>query len=283
MSALQKTLENFIERWRYRRREAARRPEVLRKYYQWESVSGKRVRVYYVPPKADLQEIKRIVEGCDETQKQIGELLGIKISRRRVSIFLYPDDHSFRRCEQIQGRPRFSGITRGNNISLPYEMWSSIAKTLAHELTHVISRRYCGKPSLRLLEEGLAMYVDNQLYPDTEKGFIPQLDLPLHQLANPEILGKFMDDYMRCSEAYAYAHVFGTYLIDRYGMAAFLCLLKASASRKWQKREKRFIVALQRIYGLTVEDLEHQWRQESACSLIGSLCRIKQTESGPGW
>jgi hypothetical protein len=264
LSALQEALENFIQGWQQRRREAARRPEVLRKWYTWESVRGKRVQVYYVPSRIEAQEITRIVQGCDETLQQIAALLDIKLTGRPVPVFLYPDDHAFRRCEQIQGLPCVPAISRGGSISLTYGVWSSIAKIIAHELTHVISQRYCRKPLIMLLDEGLAKYVADWLYPDAERVLTPRLDQPLHRLANHNILWECMEDHEGCREAYAHVHAFAAYLINRHGMEAFLKVLKASADRKWQQREKRFTVAVQKIYGLTVEDLEFQWRRENA-------------------
>lgn len=262
MSVLRETLEDLTQRWRHRRREARRRPEVLRKWYQWESASGKHVRVYYVSPRTDTQEIERIVQGCDETLQQIAALLAIKLTWRPVPVFLYPDDEAFRRCEQIQGWP-YQAITRKGSISLPYGTWSSIAARIVHELTHIVSERYCGKSAIPLMEEGLATYVEGLLYPDAKRGLTPRLDLPLQSLANPDIMGKCLADHYQCRDTYAHVHAFASYLIDRYGMNAFLRVLKASSGRNWQQGEKRFTVAVQKVYGLTAEDIEHQWRQDN--------------------
>ncbi len=261
LSSLTDILGILPQRWKQYRRKVARRPKVLRKWYQWESVRTEYTQVYYVvASNADVQEVARIAQGCDETLLRVAALLGVKLTNRLVPVFLYPDFQAFQRCEQIHGTP-FYALMRDDNVSLPYHPWRQIARTLAHELTHLVSARYICGNNFHLLDEGLAMYVSRKLYPRGDAPSAPLLDTTLITLASGNCLAGCLANSATSHETYDHVHSFAWYLIEHYGMDSFLRLFRGAAGRTRKQKEKRFLAALHKTYGLTVEDLEQQWRQ----------------------
>ena len=256
--------------WRQRRREALRRPEILRKWYKWQRVDGKHTKVFFVPPSADTSEVMQIVCGCDETLQRVTSFLGVLPVKRPVSIFLYPDRHSFQRCEQIQGTP-FPAVMKGSNISLPYEPWQKITRTMAHELTHAVSKQHLAKNSTRLLDEALATYVTSKLYPFWTRPPVPCSHLSLRSLTNSASFWDCIINHSTCHDIYDHAHSFALYLIHRAGMNGFLEVFRNSAHARPEQWEKRFAAAVQKTYGLSLESLEFQWHQNSAISKEGSV------------
>lgn len=251
-------------------KEAARRPHVLRRWYRWQRVHGKRVKVFYVPDSADREEVRQIARGCDETLERVSALLGVKPVKWRVLIFLYPDMHSFQRCEQIQSTP-FHAMARGSSVSAPFMPWQQLGIIMAHELTHVVSYKRIAWRSVGLLEEGLARYVECKLYPFEELPPIPRLDVPLQTLAHHPSFWSHQTNHDLCSDTYCHAHSLALYLIQRSGLNGFLEVYRASGGRKASRRQERFIAAIRKKYGVTLEEFERQWRQDSVITIEGTM------------
>jgi hypothetical protein len=256
--------------WRQYRRKLSRRPNVLRKWYKWQSVSRSCFKIFYVPSSATEEQVLQIADGCDESLQRIRTLLALGPLKRPVTIYLYPDMHSFKRCEQIQGWP-FPAIARGSSISLPYSPWRQIAKTMAHELTHVLCYQIINKRSNLLLNEGLATYVDGKLYPLETLPPMPCLDAPLHGLANYRAYWGYVKGYETCHDTYAHVRSLALYLVHRGGMNRFIGAIRASAHKNTEKWDKRFAAAIRKIYGLELDELEQQWRQDSAITCEGTM------------
>ena len=262
IAMLREKVEFALLFWHRRKVKAARRPKVLRRWYQWESVRSEHTHVYYVTSKADAQEVALIAQRCDETLQCVTTLVGVGPPKRPVIVFLYPDLHSFQRCEQIQGTP-FPALARDGNISLAYNSWQRIAKMIAHELTHVVTAQCVCSKSFYLLDEGLAMYVSNKLHSDISLLPTPRLDLPLRTLAANSCLGQYLANHNTSREAYDHVYSFAWYLIERYGMDRFMKLFRGSTGNTRKLQEKRFVTALHKTYNMTLEDVEQQWRQNS--------------------
>jgi hypothetical protein len=244
----------------------------MRKWYRWERVRTTRIEVSCVVGLAERDAIAQIARRCEEALDQITVLLGVRPINRRISVFLYPDLDSFRRCELIQGT-LFEAGAGPNYISLPYKPWDQIAATVVHELTHIAVQHRITRNSLLLLDEGLAMYAPAELHPRATRPPGICLSEPLQTLADGSSLRDCMVTPLLCSDAYDHVHAFALYLIHHYGINRFMELIRCSAHRNKDKRTRRFGPAVQKIYGVTVDQLEQRWRQDCAMTRDGwMLC-----------
>lgn len=137
---------------------------------QWQEERSKHFRVFYME---DAAFAMSVVEWAEEYYTRIGLDLGLNhvVKRDRVPwlwddrcrIYLYPDKHRYVRAT---GAPVWSGGMVKYRERVVYSFLgatSFLAKTLPHELAHILFREYVGfdnRKVPRWLDEGVAQYAE---------------------------------------------------------------------------------------------------------------------------
>jgi hypothetical protein len=130
-----------------------------------------------------------------------------------------------------------------------------ILTTFRHELTHiVVGQAFRGAYVPRWLNEGLAMYEaaewDLGRITHMSRAVLTDSLIPIQDL-----LTGFPDDYQQAILAYDQSFYLVAYLMTRNDREAFHKFIAEYS------REKNMALALQRVYGLSISELEKEWRK----------------------
>ena len=115
------------------------------------------------------------------------------------------------------------------------------------------------------------MYVEGELFPRSMLSPTPCLDVPLRTLAGHASFWTYLTDERTSDSMYCHVYSLVLYLIQRNGMDCFLQAFRDAAGGTNAEWEVRFTTAIRSNYGLELEDIERQWRQDSAVTLEGAL------------
>lgn len=132
-------------------------------------------------------------------------------------------------------------------------------RTIAHELAHIVIDQItfnCGGDIPLWLNEGLATYVEGDLEDDLQEA-LDEAVAEDELLSLQSLSSTFPASSRRARLAYAQSNQVVTYLIETYGQAKMGELLEVFGTGTTYDQ------ALQGMYGLSVVDLDNEWR----CSL----------------
>jgi len=237
------------------------KPTTLRAAYSWRRARGKRVVVFYPPGKA-AADAEAMAKESDALVGQIEQFLEVRPLAFRIEVFLFESPEDMRRLLQVKHRLAH-GYAYNDHIGLLYDSWSEIKDTVAHEITHTVVMQRLHKHLMPLLNEGLAEYGETQTGGSATASIC--IPLSLSTLAHPGVFYDWQEieapDYSPGAK-YAHAAALVDYLIGRYGMNKFkeLCLQTAYDSQ--QNRAAQFHKAVVEIYGISLQNLEIDWRRE---------------------
>jgi hypothetical protein len=237
-------------------------PESFLAGYFWRSVEGERVVIFY-PREKSAEELTEILDGCDAVLAQLQDRLKVEPLPFKIYVFLFPDQKLHIHLVRPPGNPA-DGYSHDDSISLVFAPWSEICNTIAHELCHVLRAQRITKKLSGLLDEGLATYMSYQLFPTED--WPPAVTMPtsLRVLARYDVF--FEGQHVKAPEFapydyYVHAHAFVGYMIERYGLEKFKRLCCNAGTTTPAEAGERLANAVQDIYGLSLKELEQQWRQ----------------------
>jgi hypothetical protein len=237
-------------------------PDSLRSAFPWQHVGGKRVVVFY-PPENAYTEVEVIAREADTLLAQIERILDVKPVAFRVQIFLCRNSEDLLQFKKEKDQP-IGGYAGAGYVCLVYGPWPEIRTTVAHELTHVVAKQRLKLYLMPLLNEGLAEYGRAQTVAGSARAGIC-LSLPLGTLAHSGLFYEWLyiaePDHSAAAK-YAHAGALADYLIGRYGMDKFKELCLQTAYDSSQNQAAQLHTAVTAIYGISLRQLEQDWRRE---------------------
>jgi hypothetical protein len=228
---------------------------------QWKSVANDFMVVYYHGDRETLA--KAYLDAGSDTYQRIGrELYGIELTTLPVKVILFANE-----AEMDPARPGTGGrfdaavttcgtkVTNDILLMIPVQCGSTDrTDTLRHELGHILND-IAGQGTLAKLpawlDEGAAVYAQSSPG-DYEGAFRAAVRadrlIPFNQMvvptSNPQLVGVF----------YGQAYFMVKFLVAREGPGKFAELMRT------MKSGVRYDQAIQRVYGLTMQQFEDAFR-----------------------
>jgi hypothetical protein len=225
--------------------------------HDWKLLQGERVDYYWYGNDARLAQ--RLLDTAEEVIELLADDVGVVIERR-VHIHAYNDAAHmsraiFSRSQAFDDRVLTLGVSVGNETLLLLATYPNAEQIAAHELSHVVVGMVTDNPYSALprwLDEGLAMYAEGEL-PDNnrralERGVREDALLSVRSMSSYSGRAGEVDLY------YGQAYSVVTFMLDAYGRGKMRELLLVFGEGTRQEE------ALQRVYGLTLEELDNEWR-----------------------
>jgi hypothetical protein len=224
---------------------------------------------------SDQSEARRLLGYADQALMRLQQEMGV-ILREPVHVYAYrsKSDMSLtlpRRSEAFDDRILTLGVVVDDATLLLLGTHSDVEGTIAHELSHIVVGLVTDNPYTdipRWLDEGLAMYAEG----DLPSGNRRALDAAVRrdQLISVRSLSAYTGDPAEVDLFYGEAYSVVDYLLRSYGQGKMAQLLGAFTEGITQEE------ALQRAYGLGIEDLDAAWRES-----LGLQARDKATSAAP--
>ena len=247
--------------------------------FRWESMSSGVVTAYYYSGSDDAN--RSILNAAATTLERMSTLVGTRIDFP-VKMWIYATARDMQPAILSQrgirpntsnpttlGEVVFSDTALVSRDTLPLD----IAR---HEITHVVMRQAM-KGSLTdapaWLDEGLAVYAQNQLLPDE----ISALELALRRNRPLSIFSLTSSTLTQTETSLFYAQAWSTvkFLIETYSPAKFTEFIAALRTDTTSN-------ALMKVYGFNAEGLEDRWRQSVGLPPLGSGSAGQQQGSQGG-
>jgi len=227
--------------------------------------------IYYKKNSTAERDIDKIVAERDSGYDEICKFLGIKPDIR-ITLIFFEDMESKRNETGHQG----AGLARGTMIVEVYN--KEMYLDPFHETTHILTNSFGLPPAI--LREGLATYMSERLGapPLRELGGgesslyeqVCELRNKVDWIGLEELLTytEIGPGWSRPPVAYPEAGAFVKFLVDTYGKEKFLQAYKNLTSSKIRSVLEQNESKLEKIYGVSLPDMEKQW--------------IKAVETQPG-
>ena len=230
---------------------------------QWERVEeGNLIVLYHDLPSDDVQ---RAARGVAESMERVKSLLGIDVSRPQKAVIFNSSREARLSFPVVSDRATrehlFGGFAYGD-----YDLFIMVGlnlSTMVHEMTHLLIDEAIDSPFAVVpawLNEGLAMYFeprqggrDSALLSAARRGELMRLRNMGSIPGRPHDVGAF----------YAQAQSVVRFMMDSYGEDRMSDLLRAIDGGL------RIDQAVQDTYGISLDDLEREWRVWLAGTIPG--------------
>ncbi len=210
------------------------------------SANYENFRLFFTGNSYALQHINDLKPELSVAFNRALSILNVKSYNRGINILLVDSPEELKELTGIWARGGVASI--GNDLAFfPYNKQRRIQ--FKHEIFHLISNNVWGITQSRLLNEGSAVYADNECYYDNPLYAIASYLLQSKKTFPLKSLIEEFDNKARESDVIAYlqsAAVF-KYLYEKYGIEKMKLL--------WITGFENF----KSIYGLTIEDFEKEW------------------------
>ena len=229
----------------------------------WQLRAGQFINLH-LPAYSQVKE--PVAAQADRLLITVCETLRTKPPDWKIDVYLFGD--GWQHGAYVGERPEdYSAYTHGRYITAVLDDWENLEPAIAHEFAHVILNETAGESTPALLAEGLATYVEEELFaPSDERSRGPTSRESLSALAVSDKFydlkdGKYGD---RTGEHYGHAAAFVRFLIDEHGLARFMEYCRR-ASSPWSWDESLAMEeAANRVYGCSLTNLEERWRSRLA-------------------
>jgi hypothetical protein len=225
--------------------------------HDWKLLQGERVDYYWYGSDARLAQ--RLLDTAEEVIELLAEDVGIVVERR-VHIYAYNTAAHmsraiFSRSQVYDDRVMTLGVSVGNETLLLLATYSDAERIAAHELSHVIVGMVTNNPYsqvARWLDEGLAMYAEGDLPANNRQAL--ERAVRADALLSVRSMSSYSGQAGEVDLYYGQAYSIVTFMLDAYGRDKMRELLIVFGEGTRQED------ALQRVYGLTLEELDNEWR-----------------------
>jgi len=225
--------------------------------YSWQSLSAGQATIYWYEGKQSFAE--EIMLTIEQVLARLAETTGA-YPKQPFRLYIYASSRD------LQGAMIFpqewtggATFTRYGTIAIgiaPYNLaWGR--RAVAHELAHLVIHQMTINPYTdlpRWLDEGLAMYAEGELEPESEdrlKRVVASNSLiSVRSLASP-----FSTDAEKAKLAYAQSYSLVEFLISGYGQVKMLELLDTFS------RGSGYDQALLAVYGFDMDGLNTLWQE----------------------
>jgi len=221
-----------------------------------------------------------LMHSFERVLERVTSAMGVEPLCFPVHVFMFPDDTTLvKEAGPENSSRKFVGISHGDSISLAFPISEETNATVAHEIAHVLREQRVTKHPIRLLDEGLAVYVERTIYGDSRQGrYLPisWRTMALHTVFYQHDYSK--DPEFAAWDVYNYAYSIAAFLISRFGMKLYLELCRKSASEDDLVIIERFASAIQSVYDRSIDDLESDWRACFYVSLPSEYTERRERE-----
>ena len=229
---------------------------------EWDTKSSGLIEVFYYHHDGLSEErAEAVLETAVDTYEYMAPILGVELTEP-MSIVVYSDYGHMREALNPGSRVadlhlRILGKAFTNERTLLVDgSLNSVLTTAAHEFTHLLVADSAGSAYAQVhtwLNEGLAVYSERQ--PDSE--YERYIRNAIHNDQVPPLAGlrTFAGTPQETLRNYGQGHAVASYMLDAYGperMVELFAHIRESHS---------FDKALMAAYGLTVAELDNQWRE----------------------
>ena len=230
---------------------------------EWERVQeGNLIVLYHDLPSGEVSQAARDVA---ERMESVKSLLGIDVSRPQKAVIFNSNSEARRGFPVVSDRATrehlYGGFAYGD-----YDLFIMVGldrSTMVHEMTHLLIDEAVDSPFAVVpawLNEGLAMYFEprqtgrnSALISSARRGELMRLRNMGSVPGRPHDVGAF----------YAQARSVVRFMMDSYGEDRMSAVLRAIDGGL------RIDQAVQDIYGMSLDDLEREWRVWLAGSISG--------------
>lgn len=225
--------------------------------HDWESLEGENATLYYY----DVRQ-SRAAGWLDEAESALEKIqsdLGIALVSP-VDIYVYRNEGDMSaalatRSDDYDARVTTLGVAVDEDTLILLGSQSDLELTMAHELSHIVvgmatDNPYAGLP--RWLDEGLAMLAEGEL--PRQNAVALKLGISRDELLSVRSMTSYSGRADQVDLYYGECYSVVDFMIETYGRDKMTELLQVFAEGTSQHD------ALQRVYGLTIEELDARWR-----------------------
>jgi len=223
----------------------------------WRRLQGKQVDLFWYG--RDENRARELLGAAEAALQRLGEETGVSISKR-IRIYVYNSQRDMQpalstRSEGYDDQVTTLGVAMGEDALLLLGTHRDAESTMAHELSHIVvgivtDNPYTGLP--RWLDEGLAMYAEGTLPVGNRRaldaGIKNDTLLSIRSMTSYSGLASEVDLF------YGQAYSIVDWMLRDMGRDKMQQLL--AVFREGVRQEE----ALQRVYGLGLDQLDNAWR-----------------------
>ena len=243
----------------------------LNRGLDWDSVSDGLINVYYYRHTDESEErARQVLEVAADTYAHMGPILGVELTEP-MNLVVYSDYADMRvalppksRVAAQQLRTLGQAFTTERTLlvdgSNDVFVGDNILSTTAHEFTHLLVADAAGSSYGQIytwLNEGLAVYSEGS---NSEFGRYVNTAIRNDSVPPLASLRTYAGTPEETLRNYGLGHSVVTYMLDTYGQEPMTALF--ASIRKVHNFEK----ALEEAYGLTIFELDNEWRESLGLS-----------------
>lgn len=225
--------------------------------FTWQLVDGERVDLHYYG--RGERRARELLEAAEGAIRRLEEEMGVGV-QARVRVYAYNSARDMagalsRRSEAYDDRVLTLGVAVSEDTLLLLGEHRDAEMVVAHELSHIVvgiatRNPFIGLP--RWLDEGLAMHAEGELPVGNRRAL--EAAIAADSLISLRSMTSYSGQAGQVDLFYAQAHSVVGYLLDEHGRERMRELLAVFAEGVRQDD------ALQRAYGLGLDELEDRWR-----------------------
>lgn len=243
----------------------------LNRGLDWDSVSDGLINVYYYHHTSDSEDrANQVLQVAAETYAEMGPILGVKLTQP-MNLVVYSDYADMRvalppksRVAARQLRTLGQAFTTERTLlvdgSNDVFVGDNILSTTAHEFTHLLVADAAGSAYGQVytwLNEGLAVYSEGS---NSEFGIYVNTAIKNDSVPPLASLRTYAGTPEETLRNYGLGHSVVAYMLDTYGQEPMTELF--ASIRTVHNFEK----ALEEAYGLTIVELDNEWRESLGLS-----------------
>jgi len=225
--------------------------------FDWEELVEMPIIVRYYGGRKDTAQ--EVLEAALAAAQRLQNDVGVEL-QEAVSIYVYNSKNDMRaaltaRSETYDARTVTLGVSMGRNTLLILGSDVGVRGTVAHEMSHIVVGMAADNPYTdlpRWLDEGLAMYAEGELPADNRRAL--EQAIRNDALISVRSLSSYVGDPAQVDLFYGEAYSLVDFMLTTYGREKMDQLLDALGDGL------SVTEALEQIYGLTIDDLDLQWR-----------------------
>ncbi len=244
----------------------------LNRGLDWDSVSDGLINVYYYHHSSESENrANQVLEVATGTYAHMGPILGVELTQP-MNLVVYSDYADMRvalppksRVAAQQLRTLGQAFTTERTLlvdgSSNVFVGDNILSTTAHEFTHLLVADAAGTAYGQVhtwLNEGLAVYSEGD---NTEFGLYVNTAIRNDAVPPLASLRTYAGTPQETLRNYGLGHSVVTYLLDTYGQEKMTRLFAAIRTKH------NFEKSLEEVYGLTIVELDNEWRESLGLSL----------------
>jgi hypothetical protein len=212
----------------------------------WLSFHHELFRVYFSADSYAAGNLYLIREQLSDAYDRAIDILDIEAYRQGISVVLFKDVDEMQAVTGIRAQ---GGVAYPSDHFALFPYHANRRPQFRHELFHVISNNVWGITYSRLLNEGSAVYADNQCYVENPIYAINAWLMDQGKILPVRSLVEDFDGMARQNDVVAYMQSAGIfkYLFEEYGLEKM--------KRLWQDGFDAF----EEIYDLSLDEFARQW------------------------